>query len=508
MAGILALAVVLRLWALDVKPAHFDEGVNGWFADEMAHTGYYRYDPTNYHGPLHMYAVFVSQSLLGRDLWALRLPAVLASVLCVAMVLSFRKFFGAWPANVAGLLMAVSPAYVFYGRYSIHESWLVLGLLAVLYGILGLWEFGRRRDLWWLGGGAALCVLTKETYAIHFACFALAGATLWLLGRVIPSRPALSPAAQEWDRRDLAKVSAAAVVVIVIFYSGFLLDFSALPGLWTTFLAWFQTGVEAGGHEKTSFDLVGPLNYYWLALMGRYEWGALAGVVAGLLYIRPSDAKVRYTAICGAGALVAYSLVPYKTPWCVISLLWPFYFVVGSALFHLTPWPRRIVLVVLAGHGLWASVDLNYRKFDDENEPYVYVQTFREVADGINPPLELARRDPRFRHQPGAIVMGSYYPLPWIFGDFTSVGYYTGESVPAQLDSAFVLADESLADKVQSALVDDYYRRPFRLRSGADKCVAFFRVREFSPLFDGAPPDVLGNRDAARPPAETALPAP
>ena len=42
-----------------MKPPHFDEGINGWFVDQMMRTGYYKYDPSNYHGPLHFYVLFL-----------------------------------------------------------------------------------------------------------------------------------------------------------------------------------------------------------------------------------------------------------------------------------------------------------------------------------------------------------------------------------------------------------------------------------------------------------------
>ena len=52
---ILGLAVFLRFFLLGIKPPHFDEGINGWFVDQMMKNGFYKYDPTNYHGPLHFY---------------------------------------------------------------------------------------------------------------------------------------------------------------------------------------------------------------------------------------------------------------------------------------------------------------------------------------------------------------------------------------------------------------------------------------------------------------------
>ena len=89
--------------------------------------------------------------------------------------------------------------------------------------------------------------------------------------------------------------------------------FLALSGLFETFAAWFHTGVESAGHEKTAYQ-IGPMNYYWVALMARYEWPALLGLALSLRYVAPSDARLRYIAIYGCGVLLAYSLIPYKTP--------------------------------------------------------------------------------------------------------------------------------------------------------------------------------------------------
>src|SRR5262245_9452600 len=51
--GILAVAALLRLAWLPLRPPHSDEGVDGWFAEKVLSDGFYHYDPENYHGPLH-----------------------------------------------------------------------------------------------------------------------------------------------------------------------------------------------------------------------------------------------------------------------------------------------------------------------------------------------------------------------------------------------------------------------------------------------------------------------
>jgi len=495
--GILVLAALLRFVLLDIKPPHFDEGVNGWFADQMAKNGFYHYDPTNYHGPLHFYAVFAAQTLFGREIWAIRLPIILVSIACVWMTLRFSRFLGAPAARWAALAMALSPAYVFYGRYTIHESWLVLFLLMTCWGILGLWRDGTRQYLFAVVAGVCGMILTKETYVMHAAAFVLAGLTLWGWQYISPSRPAQAIARQVWTRRDLAASVGLAVLAIVFFYSGNFLDFPGLKGLYQTFAAWTHTGVDAAGHDKPIYDITilghKVINAYWLMLFCRYEWPALLGFATAIVLAFPSDARLRYVAIYGAGALVAYSLVPYKTPWCIISIQWPFLLLFGAAVAWLS---RRHLLAAVAlaaivlGASLYQSLRLNFYHFTDEKEPYVYVQTFPEVKTLVRPLLDLAKADPRYYGVSGQILIDSYYPLPWMLGDFPQIGYYSKTSPPESHDVDVVVVEASRADAIRGKLEEPYYRRDFRLRGSQDLCTVFFRQSVFSQWFGDQPLEV------------------
>ena len=504
--GILVIAVVLRTALLDIKPAHFDEGINGWFADQMKRNGFYHYDPTNYHGPLHFYAVFLSQNLFGRNLWALRLPAIIASVLSVWALLRYREFFGKTASRIAAVAMAVSPAFVFYGRYSIHESWMVLFGILLLWGVLGLWEKGERRFLYTVVFALTGMILTKETYVLHVGCFALAGLVLWLWQKVLPSRPATPQARQQWNVEDLGKATILGLFAIIFFYSGNFLDWGGLKGLYETFGAWFHTGVEAGGHEKNAYRLFNNdhLNYYWAMLMARYEWPALVGLVVCLRYVAPSDARLRYIAIYAGGALLAYSLIPYKTPWCIISIIWPFYLLLGTITGEISQFlrknkpslpsyiaPAAACLLIVAS--VVPSIRLNFLHFADEKEPYVYVQTYPEIETLTKPLLEMAERDPRTFHLRGQIVLDSYYPLPWILGEFTQVGYFGEKDTVTAYDGDFIVLQKSKVEAVEPTLIGSYYKRPFRLRDAQEECVAYFRAEPFRKWFQNASPEISGS---------------
>lgn len=489
---ILLVAVFFRVWMIEIKPAHFDEGINGWFADQMRASGYHKYDPTNYHGPLHFYAVFLSQTLFGRELWALRVPAILASILSVLALLRFRDYFGQPTARFAALAMALSPAYVFYGRYSIHESWQVLFSILLLHALLGLWQTGARQHLFLLAASITGMILTKETYVLHIGCLVLAVPVLLIWKFLSPPNPGWPLAKQDWSRDDLVTAFGVSAIVIVFFYSGTFLDFRAVSGLWETHAAWFKTGMESGGHEKTAYDLVGPLNYYWLFLMVRcFEWPALLGVVAGLRYILPSDSRLRYVAIAAAGTLLGYSIVAYKTPWCIISMLWPFYLLLGAVIQEAVSKTHRralwwIVAPLLAG-SLYYCMRLNFFVFTDDREPYVYVQTYEDIDWVTKPILQVANSEPDGYQMAGTIMLESYYPLPWILGDFTRIGYFGKDHDAARWDSDFLIVDTSREAAVEPKLARAYFKIPFRLRSGQEPCTAYLAADKFEKVIERKP---------------------
>jgi hypothetical protein len=135
------------------------------------------------------------------------------------------------------------------------ESWQVLFSILLLHGVLGVWQTGTRRHFFTMLAGMTGLILTKETYVVHIGCMVLAALTLGIYQMIVPSRPVWPVARQEWTRDDAIVGTGVATLVIVFFYSGTLMDFRALSGLYETFHAWVSTGVQTGGHEKRPMTL-------------------------------------------------------------------------------------------------------------------------------------------------------------------------------------------------------------------------------------------------------------
>ena len=598
--GIVGLAVFLRLFWLDERPPHFDEGVNGWFTDQMQHLGYYDYDPRNYHGPLHFYVLFLFKCLFGRNLWALRLPVAFMGILTVDWIFRFRPFFGRWVCAWAALAMTLSPGTTFFQRDAIHETWLVFFLVLALWGICGLWQLGGKTHLWAIGLGVTGAILTKETYLIHFGCFLVAVPVLWTLEDFFPSarRPLLTPppvpgpdegehnlwnaaadaspryverflstcAPQRYRPQDAWVVLGVCVGLIIFFYSGNFLHWEGLKGLYSTFHFWGKKANEGEGHNKpfiywtqlvlrnepfaavglvaclrwivpplptTRFRALGAtLLVFCLAVVALWVWpthstdadggligrfvaghesdrlhlsadalgwaagvllaGLLAAAFAFLALPASTDWRLRLVAICGPGTMLAYSLIPYKTPWCAISFIWPFFFTSAAGLvelYHAYPLPAvRLSLqgvgTALAGVSAWWMTDLNFVRPTDDKLAYVYVQTFNDMWRITEPLLALAKDHPsEYEKLHGVILCGSTYPLPWVLGEFTGIGYYGPGSNPAEYRADFLLVEADRVAEAEKHLDTDYYEEGVHLRPAQSELTLYFRASLFKPYF-------------------------
>ena len=532
--GIVALALILRLLWLGMKPPHFDEGVNGWFVDQITKTGYFAYDPTNYHGPFHFYVLFLMQTLFGRSIEALRLPIILINTANVWLILQFRRFIP-WRACVfAALAFAVSPGMLFFSRYAIHEAWLVFGMMLGLWGADELWTRGTARGLWAAAGGVLLMLLNKETHLIHFAAFGLAVATLVALERVAPSAEdglARRPAPRQWPWKTLGDTLAVGVFLLAFFFSGGFVNPAPRAELashfFSAFVAWSHTGMHGTDHAKPW--------YYWLQLFIRYEWPVLVGLFWSLRALRPGMNRfARLVAIYGCGALVGYSIVPYKTPWCVISLIWPFMILFGCAVDSgigflqkrgvrpFVAWLPGAAALALLGAALAAMGNLNYRHptkpYEVELCPwvaqklppklrafctlptYVYVQTTNDYFKLTRPLEKLIALDPTARNMPVSILLSSYYPLPWTLGDLTHVEYYE-KGVPSLAAPAIIVAEKDRVTEVEAQLKEPYFVDAFHLRDAMNGGRLYLNAARFGAVFPDRTPEFT-------PPPAGALPLP
>ena len=241
-----------------------------------------------------------------------------------------------------------------------------------------------------------------------------------------------------------------------------------------------------------------------------FHWGlgilTVAGLAAGvsaLSFPASPDWRVRLLAVYSPGTLLAYSIIHYKTPWCAVSFIWPFFFTGGALLAETAGWvwpsavnppvARWTALGVGGALAVWSlglSVRLNYVSPTDDALPYVYVQTYPDAHKIVDPMLALAAGDPgEYEKLHGIILCGSTYPLPWLLGDFLKVGYYADDNSPPKYDGDFLLVIEPRVAETEKRLDADYFKEVVHLRPAQDALALYFRASLFAKQFPGRQPE-------------------
>ena len=454
-----AAAVLLRLFELDLKPFHHDEGVNGWFLLNLVrppHT--YRYNPANYHGPTLYYLAWASSALFGLTTFSLRLVPALFGLLTIALILPLRRHLGDIGTLAAMALLTLSPGAVFHSRYFIHEGILVCATLGLVVGVLDYLRGNSMRGMLVSAFSAAMMTATKETWFISIGVLVCA-----VLGTIVWCR---IPVKSVSGLRPGVRVLAAGLVVFLglnlLFYSSF---FTNPQGPWDFFRAynvWSNTGAVAH---------VGPWFRYlrWLSDM---ELPLLVGGLAGAMLAawRRDNVFAVFTGLWAVGIMAAYMLIPYKTPWLTLNFLPPFalsagYLVSTLARIRFDGWRQLVLAVggVVLVVTTYQTVRLNFLRFDDDRQPYVYAQTSREVLALVDAVGDLVGRTSK--RVPVVVMVPHEYqfPLPWYLRD-VAAGY---PGKVETLDEGIAILTESQEQEALRVLGDRFVRiGTYHLRTG------------------------------------------
>lgn len=437
----LAAGTVLRLAHLPDRPMHADEAILADKLGTLVEKGEYRYDPVGYHGPALVYLSLIPARLAGAARYAdlderlLRITPAICGLLLALAPLLLAPALG-WGAAVwAVSFLSVSPAFVYYSRYFIPETPLALFTACLLVFACRWLDSGRRS--WALGTGlaAGLMLATKETAVLALA---VAGAAClpWVRHRT----------AALWRQGALAAVTG------FVTASALLSSFGRNPaGMWDFLQSYFATYLERGLAGGPHYH---PWDYYWRLLGWFHQDRGPVFTEAGMLILavlgswagwRSGRRFPRFLILYAAGMAAAYSLIPYKTPWCVLSSYFPLLLLAGMGahwlveVFKKAPKAgARVLLVALAGHLAWQAAQASFRYAADPHNPWVYAHTAPDVFLVRDQLEALATAHEAGRALPVQVFSTeNLWPLPWYFRAYSRVEWWTG--VPERITPAPVI---------------------------------------------------------------------
>lgn len=434
--------VLLRLPRLDLRPMHVDEAVHAIKFGDLLERHAYRYDPVEYHGPTLNYFTLVPAFLASERTLVqvreatLRIVPVFFGVLLILLPLLIDKAPSSF-VLVAALFTAVSPAMVFYSRYYIQEMLLVCFTFGAI--VLAIRYLRDRKVGWAIAAGVCLGLMhaTKETSIIALGCMGMAALGVAIL------RPRSERVGAPVPLMHILLALLCAALTSVLFFSSFLTNWQGVIDS----VATYSTYVGRAGART----LHNHPWYYYLSMLffshaqGGPVWteGIILDLAAlGLVLVvlrwkskRGFESGVeRFFALFAIFLTIAYSAIPYKTPWSMLGFLQALIILaaIGFAQLWSLVWSRPVrmllaALVVMgAAHLAWQSGLANYRYYNDPINPYVYAQSVDDVVAIADTMKSLARSMADGESLPVQVVCtgDDYWPLPWYLRSFSHVGWW------------------------------------------------------------------------------------
>jgi uncharacterized protein (TIGR03663 family) len=433
--AILAIAAAFRTIELAARPMHADEAILADKFGTLLESGPYEYDPRDYHGPVLLYCTLPSAWIAGTGRYVdlsepvIRVVPAVSGIALALMTLLLAPGLGRGAAIAAAVLTAIAPAMVFYSRYYIPE------MLLVVFSF-GVMVFGYRYAA---GGGPVWAVLAGLSAGLMFATkeTAVIAAASMLAG--LAALPVFLSRNRQGVVWHIALAFAAAAAVIAL-----------LPGAWESIRSlprYIGRGLDPQVHRHPW--------YFYLALV-RSEALIFVLGAAALIPAFTKRGLLRFLAVYTLTMTVAYSLIPYKTPWCLLGFLHGWILLAGwSAAALLARMPRPIASIAAAAFAAvlgWQAYSASFAHFSDPANRYVYAHTGNDVFTLQQRVEQLAAVHPDGRNMRIQVVSGkNIWPLPWYLRTYPNVEWWTGAGAalkPAPVILASPEMEAALGDRI------------------------------------------------------------
>lgn len=262
--------------------------------------------------------------------------------------------------------------------------------------------------------------------------------------------------------------SAVAFIYIgVLFFSSFFTYPKGVVGAFEAYAIWTKTGSKdhtQNGKEayiKWMMQIESPLIYL----------SAIGTLVA---FVKARHRFAMFAGLWSFGLFLAYTIIPYKTPWLAISFTLPMCIVGGYAINEL--WNSRDKLQrVLAGILTAFSVfilsyqtyDINFLRYDSDRLPYIYAHTQRGFLDLVNEVKRYAEKSGKGKQATIEIVSSDYWSMPWYMNDYPKANFH-GQFVDANASEMIVASKAQLNELAPRYAAHYKYVGTYPLRPGVE----------------------------------------
>lgn len=438
-----------------------------------------------------MFFVFLSLAIVASILFFIekRKPGILAIawtalILLVCFLPSTLKLSSALGGE------STTSVWAFRGGFFIVEAVLV----GLVIRMLLTWNDGRPIYLLLASACSSLLFATKETAFITLGTMVIACVCVWIWRKIFKIDRATSSTDSQLDGEldtiedqhltwrnfreglgngsDLLLILIASVVVFlfigVLFFSSFFTYADGVKAAIDAYALWAKTGSKDHTQNGT-----------WAYLKWGMEIEApifiLSAVGLLIAFVKARHRFAMFVGLWAFGLFAAYSIIPYKTPWLAISFLLPMCIAAGYAVNEMLATKNASVrltaglLALIATAMLtYQTYDLNFVRYDDEDQAYVYAHTNRELLDLMGQIDHYAEKSGRGLDTKIEIVSPDYWPMVWYLRNYKQANFQ-GRIIDST-DAEMIIAkkNDQDAEMVKKYSANYEYVASYALRPGVD----------------------------------------
>ena len=379
-------------------------------------------------------------------------------------------------ARLAGDGAAILP-------YQIGAFFLEAVLIFFVMRMLLMWNGGRPIYILLASVSAALMFATKETAFITLGTLLIACFCVWAWQKLTGEQKGSDELAGEGLSWPKFREAFGSNIDLILIVSAAVLAFSYITVLFFSSFFTYPEGVQKAAEAYTIWSKTGSKDHtqngFWgyLKWMWRIEAPILILSAIGTL-IALMKGRHRFAIFAGFwafGLFAAYSLIPYKTPWLLLSFLLPMCFAAGYAINELFASEKiisKISAATLAAAATcvlaYQSYEINFVRYDDNDKPYIYAHTRREFLDMISEIERYANKSGKGKDAAVQVVSPDYWPMVWYMNDYPKAIFHSAITDAAGAEM-IVAKMKDQDDKVIEKYSADYrFAGMFPLRPGVD----------------------------------------
>jgi uncharacterized protein (TIGR03663 family) len=449
---LLAIAIFLRVYDLGSRAFHHDESQDAYFSYLFSKDwGSYQYDPL-LHGPLRFLLTAFNYTIFGDSNFTARLAPAYMGVIAVGLPYLIRKDIGRVAAFAAGVMLCVSPSFLYFSRFAREDIYLATLMFAVIVACFRFINRPRTATLCLVFALAALSFAMKEAGLVMDGLIALYFMIAAVVQGVRSERFLDAPVIKAVRSVGAAAWVSATATLVITYSAMFTMFFS--QGHMTARLGPPDAPI---GVEKPSIDAIYyGLDYWhgqqsvargsdkpWLytsILIGN-EWPIVLLAFVGLYAtIRKPTLFRAFACFYFAGTMAFYCWGSERFAWLVLHPLLPLILMAGIGVGHLWTLRSKVARIASAvavaigfAYLVTASYVANATEGTDPASMLVSTQSSSQVAQVAR---EVVALDKEYRktHKVGLTItvdqaQGATFPYAWYFRHL-SAGYPDVQTTP------------------------------------------------------------------------------